>query len=86
MTIPTFYFEGEGSGVRRGILRFAVIQSEQKGDGSILGNWGRVSISLLKMQREGKKNRRKENHRLLAYQAEEALKKAVGEAIAEHKR
>ena len=49
-------------------------------------NWGLVPISLLKMQREGKKNRRKKNHRLLAYQAEEALKRAIVEAIAEHKR
>lgn len=29
---------------------------------------------------------KKKNHRLLAYQAEEALKKAVAEAIAEHRR
>jgi len=32
------------------------------------------------------KRRRKSNHMLLAYQAEEALKKAVAEAITEHRR
>lgn len=32
------------------------------------------------------KKRRKSNHMLLAYRAEEALKKAVAEAIAEHRR
>lgn len=32
------------------------------------------------------KNRPKKNHKVLAYQAEEALKKAVAEAIAEHRR
>jgi len=31
------------------------------------------------------KKRRKKNNRLLAYQAEEALKEAVAEAIAEHR-
>ena len=35
---------------------------------------------------EGMKNRRKKNNRLLAYQAEEVFKKAVAEAIAEHRR
>jgi hypothetical protein len=35
---------------------------------------------------EGMKNRRKKNNRPLAYRAEEALKKAVAEAIAEHRR
>jgi ribosomal protein L18E len=32
------------------------------------------------------KKRRRSNHTLLAYRAEEALRKAVAEAIAEHRR
>jgi len=32
------------------------------------------------------KKRRRSNHALLAYQADEALRKAVAEAIAEHRR